>query len=278
MLDILDSIPEGILVSTLSRSRESVLRSNHRHDFHELYFMAQGSARHFIGNELVHTETGDFAMIQKDALHRTTYTPGVFTQRTMVCFTDEFLGDGFQDITETLARRKRLRLPQPVLSEAVELVNRLQREYTQKDSCCLEMCRCLLRALLILFYRSKPEKQTVSMTPSERLIQDAAAYISRHWGEELSLARLSETYAMSQAHFSRLFKSVTGFGVSEYITAVRLLQAERLLTEGFSVTETAARCGYNDSNYFSTVFKRKKGLSPKKFAALRGNDGSKQLR
>lgn len=268
MLDIQDSVPEGILVSTFSRSREAVLRSNHRHDFHELYFMVQGNARHFIGNEIVHTESGEFALIRKGELHRTTYTPGVYTQRVMICFTDEFLGEGLQDIVQELCRRKLLRLPRLLLSEAVELVNRLHREYQEKDSCYPEMCRCLLRALLILLYRKKQEKVPAAMSDTERLIQDAATFISRHCDEELSLSSLSEKYAMSQAHFSRTFKAVTGFGVNEYITAVRIVRAEQLLKEGCSVTETAARCGYNDSNYFSTVFRRKKGISPRKYAAI----------
>ena len=74
---------------------------------------------------------------------------------------------------------------------------------------------------------------------------------------------------MSESHLSRKFKAHTGIGINEYITYVRITNAEKLLRETeLSVTEVADQCGYSDSNYFSTVFKRIKGITPQKCRKL----------
>jgi len=77
---------------------------------------------------------------------------------------------------------------------------------------------------------------------------------------------LSKIFAMSESHLSRKFKYITGIGINEFITHVRMTNAEKLLRDKtLSITEVAQQCGYNDSNYFSTVFKKFKGISPLKF-------------
>ena len=99
------------------------------------------------------------------------------------------------------------------------------------------------------------------------LIHEISRFISLNYGEALSLDTLSRKFAMSTSHMSRRFKAVAGIGITEYITYVRILNAERLLkTTTLPITEVAAACGFNDSNYFSTVFKRIKGITPLKFS------------
>jgi AraC family L-rhamnose operon transcriptional activator RhaR/AraC family L-rhamnose operon regulatory protein RhaS len=57
-----------------------------------------------------------------------------------------------------------------------------------------------------------------------------------------------------------------GIGINEYITYVRITNAEKILREtNLSVTQVADCCGYTDSNYFSTVFKHIKGIPPQRY-------------
>lgn len=81
---------------------------------------------------------------------------------------------------------------------------------------------------------------------------------------------LAKRFSVSKSHLSRQFKNSTGFGLNEYITIVRIKNAERLiLTTDLAITDIATKCGFNDSNYFSSVFKKLKGIPPLKF---RGNN------
>ena len=73
--------------------------------------------------------------------------------------------------------------------------------------------------------------------------------------------------SVSAEHLSRSFKRETGFGFKEYITLLRLKNAEELLKtrKNMSISEIAFLCGFNDSNYFSDKFKRTYGISPLNF-------------
>ncbi len=59
-----------------------------------------------------------------------------------------------------------------------------------------------------------------------------------------------------------IFREVTGKSPIDYLVGIRIRKAKELLTEGFNVTETAERSGFNDIYYFSKCFKKHEGISP----------------
>lgn len=71
-------------------------------------------------------------------------------------------------------------------------------------------------------------------------------------------------------YLRKLFKKEIGMSPLEYLTSLRMKSAEKLLTamwtNEYSVTEIAQMCGYDDSLYFSRVFKKHFGCSPTSFA------------
>jgi len=100
-------------------------------------------------------------------------------------------------------------------------------------------------------------------------MQDAAKFITGNCRLELSHEFLSKKYSMSPSHFSKQFKHITGVGLSEYINVSRISLAEKLLVKtNKTITEIAGECGFNDSNYFASVFKQIKGITPKKYSMM----------
>ena len=82
---------------------------------------------------------------------------------------------------------------------------------------------------------------------------------------DITLSSVAHTLSVSFEHLSRIFKKETGFGFNEYLTLVRLKEAERMLRNepGLKISEVAFGVGFNDSNYFSYNFKAHFGVSPK---------------
>ncbi len=73
---------------------------------------------------------------------------------------------------------------------------------------------------------------------------------------------------------SRIFKDATGVGFKEYITGKRLQQACRLLeTTSKTVSDVAAESGFENSTYFTTVFKNEYGIPPTKYRQNARNTG-----
>lgn len=102
-----------------------------------------------------------------------------------------------------------------------------------------------------------------------RMVERAKDFISQHYGDSgLSVERLCEYLHLSAAYFSTLFKRETGMSFTAYVTVVRMEAAAELLRNTEEKTYLIAqRCGYEDPNYFSYVFKRHFGTTPTKYRA-----------
>ena len=87
-------------------------------------------------------------------------------------------------------------------------------------------------------------------------------------GRELSLADIAGAAYLSEFHFARLFKKITGATPHAYLAALRNERARRLLAEtDLSIGEIGARVGYTSQSHFTKVFRAASGLTPKAFRA-----------
>lgn len=80
--------------------------------------------------------------------------------------------------------------------------------------------------------------------------------------ERLSVSDLARLCKMSEINLQKTFSKYAGVGVIEYFNRIKIHRAEKLLKSGLTVKETALKLGFNDQNYFSTVFKRITGHTP----------------
>lgn len=98
------------------------------------------------------------------------------------------------------------------------------------------------------------------------LIHRCLDYIDFHYAEPLSLGILAEHLSVSTVYLSALFKKEMHTNLSSYIQDVRLRQALLLLNSTkLPIQEIAAQCGFLDENYFSRVFKKMHGMSPREY-------------
>ena len=100
-------------------------------------------------------------------------------------------------------------------------------------------------------------------SPSERVIEEAIAYIHRHYMNPLTLDELAELHAMSTKRFSYYFHKYTGLRPINYLINYRMERAIDLLkVSNFPIHDIATSVGYTNPLYFSRVFKKKFGVSP----------------
>ena len=85
---------------------------------------------------------------------------------------------------------------------------------------------------------------------------------------DLSLSSLAGTQNISSGYLSTLFKKEVGQTLTDYVNSRRVEQAAAMLRSGTLQVQTVAQyCGIPDVNYFSKLFKRYTGVSPKEFRA-----------
>jgi two-component system response regulator YesN len=99
------------------------------------------------------------------------------------------------------------------------------------------------------------------------LIAKVKQYVQEHYGEEgLSLNDAAKHVNVSPSHLSKVFSQETGMTFIEYLMETRIKKAmELLLSTGAKSYEIASRVGYQDSHYFSNVFKRMTGMTIRDF-------------
>lgn len=96
------------------------------------------------------------------------------------------------------------------------------------------------------------------------IIENVKQYVECHYDEKITLQTVARKLYVNASYLSNLFSEVTGEKYSDYVTSVRVRKAKKLLrTTDLSVEEISRRTGFNDSKYFSKVFKRVAGRSPR---------------
>jgi len=101
-----------------------------------------------------------------------------------------------------------------------------------------------------------------------RLTKDVMTYIQFHLEEELSLRTLAASFHKNPSALSNSFSKETGLSITAYIQQTRVQAALRLLnTTDMSIAEVATAVGYQDFSYFSKVFSRHVGCSPRAYKA-----------
>lgn len=126
------------------------------------------------------------------------------------------------------------------------------------------------KALRTWFLRKTEEvcrgMATTKAKESESVVAKAKAYIDENYQKDISLDEVSRLVDISPYYFSKLFKQEQGENFIEYLTRIRMQNARQLLmNQNYSIKEICAMCGYSDPNYFSRIFKKYEGVTPREY-------------
>ncbi|MCD8143253.1 MAG: response regulator [Clostridiales bacterium] len=115
-------------------------------------------------------------------------------------------------------------------------------------------------------------RDKASSSQSKGLLEQAVAYIDAHFTEEkLSLNTVAREVNISANYLSAVFSQEKGRTFIEYVTAKRMERARELLkTTDLRSGEVAAAVGYHDPHYFSFLFKKTQGCTPRDYRASHG--------
>ncbi len=115
---------------------------------------------------------------------------------------------------------------------------------------------------------SKIDSQNIS-----KHIKKAIHFINENYCENITLADVAAHIYLSSVHTSRLFKKETGKNVIDYINEKRIDEAKRLMDKTeHKIYEISQMVGFQNTHYFSTVFKKLTQMSPREYAYRQKND------
>ena len=125
----------------------------------------------------------------------------------------------------------------------------------------------LKRYFSAILLRMVELRDQASSSQCRSLLKQAVAYIDRHYTEEsLSLNQVAREVNISANYLSAVFSQEIGATFTEYVTGKRMDRAKELLrTTDKRSGEVAAAVGYKDPHYFSFLFKKTQGCTPRDY-------------
>ena len=258
---------------------------NHRHDFFELGYVTGGRAEHVLGDSIqVPVQQGDYFIIDYGTIHR--YARSRDFTVINCLFLPEVIdqtlagAQSFDEILRVSMVRYYRRYPKIVPVNRVfhdtdgavlSCIQKMKREYEQKEIGYQEIFRCHLSEILILTVRkvvSECEGAAQKMNYSAP-IRDAIAYLGRYFMKPSVIGDFCETYHYSRQYISRRFHQETGRTAMKYLQDIRLGKScELLMNSDLQIQEIAAAVGYEDMKYFGQLFRSALKMTPGAYRRL----------
>lgn len=256
---------------TKSKNNRQVESENHSHPYYELLYVRSGNFTYFIDDEIVPVEPKTIILTNKNTIHKARLYGDGDSTYFVIKFYSTSLDDALSDTLLNLFKYKRFSIDEKDFSLIDLLFSKIYKEFKHKNDGCDIMLKCELSEILIILSRlvSQGNLELESWhTPT--VIEESVKYINSLVGtpeiNEITLTSVAKKFFMSPTHFSRKFKQETGFGFKEYITSAKILFAKNLMhSTNYSITKIALLSGFDDSNYFSTVFKNHESISPRAY-------------
>jgi len=99
-----------------------------------------------------------------------------------------------------------------------------------------------------------------------RYTKQAIEYMQEHYAEDIAVPDIAEAIGISEGHLRKVFKQETDLKIIDFLTDYRLEKAKKHMQKGEHVLDAIwKKTGFASAQYFSYVFKKKEGVSPRDY-------------
>ncbi|WP_257349934.1 response regulator transcription factor [Pseudalkalibacillus decolorationis] len=99
------------------------------------------------------------------------------------------------------------------------------------------------------------------------MVNQTLETIHRRFGDRLTLGQIADDIHVNNAYLSRKFNEELNTNFASYLNTYRIEKAKRMLKESpkMNISQVSETCGFNSQHYFSSLFKKQTGLTPREF-------------
>ena len=258
------------------------LTIEHQHNEYEFDLFVRADSTLTLNGQIYKISDGTMLLVGSQDMHRFVHEKDSVYKRYVITFSESFIHGllrflNMPDFLSILKRGPRLLGVSPLLLTHVQTdFSSLTADYklwqTHNDSGLLAVMQIALLHLLTDFYTiQKKAAVKTNLAPQKQKVQDIISFIDHMYLNDLSLQEISNVSFLSKYYITRIFKSVTGYSIHEYIMQKRISQAQKLLIEDDkSIIEIALSCGFSNLSNFYRVFKNIAGITPRQYRLLYG--------
>lgn len=231
----------------------------HWHEHIELMYLIKGECDFLCCGCHYTVKEGDLMVINGSEIH-SFETDGAITFFSMLLYPAFFADIDFDGVI----------LENLVLTDSYvrECFSDIHSAYTSNESMSDMMLKSHAYRLVAYLAKKYRLRNTAASLDSLKLsrLNTVFEYISTNYGEKITTSQLAYMLYLSEPHFCRFFKGAVGKSATEYINQYRVEKAAILLAKTSEpIGAVSALVGFEDANYFSRVFKRIKGVTPREY-------------
>ena len=235
----------------------------HIHDYCEIYFNVSGNVSFAVENKVYPVNTGDIIISKPNEIHYCIYHSDQL--HTCYCFWVK-------------ASAEYSYLLSPFLQRAAGEKNRITLSHNDKEKLRTlfdNMLACqdkkpmsaenlsAVAEVLALIEKNKDRTEPSAGLPAR--LEEILKYTDENFKSDCTVNMLCEKFFINRSSLYREFKEWLDITPSKCIENRRLSSAKKLLEQGESVQATAEKSGFPDYSHFISLFKRRFGITPKKF-------------
>lgn len=246
-------------------------RDNGRKDY-QLLYIAAGTAHFFIHGREHLVTAGNMIIFYPDEPQHYKY----YREEKTLVYWVHFTGSCVDEILEhyNIVRGENI-IYSGTSPDFQWLFNQIIQELQLCRTGFDEMLTLLLRNIFILISRSLETNKKFTDT-MEKEVSNAIYYFRENFNKEINIEKYSESQNLSVSWFIRCFRQITGQTPLQYIINLRISNAQMLLeTTDYTISQIAENVGYENPLYFSRLFHKQTGISPKEYRKNHNTDPKK---
>ena len=240
----------------------------HTHQFTELFYVLHGEGVFYIENEKVPVKTDDLIIINPNIEHTEKTLPN--NPMEYIVFGVEGLAFAFTESDQDYARGYSFYSYGADKNQFINFAQLMMHEFQDKKPGFEKVCHGLLEVLLV--YISRKQNLSVISESSFQLSKECAIakrYIDMNYAQNITLDSLADITHINKFYLAHSFTECIGQSPISYLNERRLAACKELLTSSnLSVTQIANIAGFSSQSYFSQIFNKKVGMSPRQYRKL----------
>lgn len=253
--------------------RDGFYMQPHTHKRAEIMYVTKGMCKVNTDNNQNRLEQGDYILINGDVEHQ--LVVGSEQACRILCLEFVFVEDinnnfphlghynpNYQHFFNEKRNYIVLKDNEEVFFAVKGIFCELERQnYKSKELIWLMMWEMFQKIL-----RQFSEQLSKNNSAQQHYVDKAVSFIEKNYMYDITLKDISKHVSLNPTYLERLFKKLKGKTPMEYLTSLRIEKAKMLLINSdIPVTEICHYVGINSRQYFSYLFKKFSGLSPRKF-------------
>lgn len=265
VLHSVDFFPSGKSPVAIEPRLPQAAFPEHHHDFHEIVIVEHGTGIHVFNGQPFTISGGTVCFVRDHDRHLYEHTDNLCLTNVLYRSPDAF--QFLAGLNQLLPQEQdghypsHWRVSQQTLGQVREIIAQMETLGAEIDMHGIANREILFMQLLVMLRKGSQQEGAVS---SDARLNQLMLWLEDHFAEDVCWETLAEQFMLSLRTLHRQLKHSTGLTPQRYLNRLRLTKARHMLRHSDeSVTDIAFRCGFGDSNHFSTLFRREFSWSPR---------------